>query len=1854
MNSPLVSAGYELNKRTGVWQRPQYDGIAYSDGDDIEARIAQVISEARDVSVLSTELVVHCTDWASRYHLSPERSNILRPIESLLSGDVLEVGAGCGAISRYLGECGGNIISLEGSPRRAAIARDRTRDLENVSVVSDNFDAFQCDRLFDVVVLIGVFEYASMFMSGERPAVRMLDRLRSFLKPSGKLIIAIENQLGLKYFAGAPEDHLSVPMYGIEGRYRHGQPETYGRKTISDMLGTSGFESVEFLAPFPDYKFPSSVISERGFADPDFDASALAWQSVWQDEQLPDTLAFNPTLVWSTVARNGLGIDLANSFLLVASNDSSAPIHSSHLAWHFATSRRANFCKITQFVRDASGIEVRYFPLSKVQGVVHPQALLRHSLPSRADYVKGECLSLRLIRILSQEHWRIEDLVEFVKFYFECLARIASRDGVQFDSQDPQSQLPGSLFDCIPQNVMVTESGELVFIDQEWAFDGPLELGYLLHRALFPAFHGAEKCAPGCDDSIQSRLGLFLAVVKKLGWSLTPEAVSQYAQLESRIIEEVIPKSVSCEGLVAWMNSPLKTRSNFSRVLSDRNALIADLAASNAELAASNTELAASNTELAASNTELAASNAELAASNADLKQELIDRDRCIADLTAIAEERSARITWQSNEFSQKLTECHLEISQLSSQVATHKSHIQQIMASRSWKLTQPMRSLFGSMRLAHGGVRLAQRKIGRDGLTKTVVQVLHEARQDGVGTVCRMIATKGAQTPRFNDKEALGVHEKKSPNVSVVPYYIDPNLESPGPESIGTFSLAVHLHVFYVDMLQDLCERLANIRRPFDLYVSVCHGASRSDVKRQLRAQLPHARKVSVKRVPNRGRDIAPLIVTFGKALSRYDIIGHFHTKKSVHNHDLQTWCRDILDLLLGQPGSNGAHVGHIFKQLMTSAKVVFPEGRREIIQDRERWGGNREIAQTILQRHTQWSVEDFPVIEFPEGSMFWARSATVRNMLSLPLTFEDFPPEPIEADGTLAHAIERLILAFAASHEGRNLRLHKGDSIPDYRFYEPQEDFSRSIIHSDIKVLSFYLPQFHPIPENDEWHGQGFTEWVKVRSALPLFRGHYQQHIPHNDIGYYLLESPDTLRKQAELMKKAGVYGQVFYHYWFNGRLILEQPAQKLLANPDIQMPFCFCWANENWTRRWDGNESEILLAQDYSEKDAEEFIRYLIPFFQDKRYIRIDERPVLFVYRPSSIPDVQMYLKVWAKECHAHGIKDPYVVAVLTRGAKTPLEFGMDAGVERVLHDWTAGSVPDIRDSLQQYTAMNGSALSYPAVADFYSSQTEAKDFTYFRSIIPMWDNTARYGAEAFVVHGSTPEYFQKWLEKLVGYSKKTLPEDRRFLLVNAWNEWAEGAHLEPDSRFGYSYLNSVGRALSDIEYSDQFTTPGSAGTSLIVHLDLPPCFKSHLERDPDFARRFSLLLSNSSIMAAYDVTIDEDSAELVPGVQRSTRANADFIVEFRQPAFFSTKCIEELIQFARCKSESVTVPNFYGSEALVKVSSNNSVESFDAYFSPIVVYPGRMPDGGFKNFRMCSHAPCFLTGTNTMPDFELPVVTTVIRFHTSADLNLLAHALGCLVAMRNCICVPLVATQDLTPSQVEELSALLASFPWHANHPPIVRHYQSPQGNTDIRSRMLNESLRQVRSQYAAFLDYDDLLMPHAYEWLIDRLKHTGKAVAFGRVYSTTYSVSRSLFIERTKGYEYGYSYADFLRQNHAPLHSFLLDLSKLDVSALLYHEEQRYMEDYFLTLQLFTEQNCDWESLRFNCYIGDYIHSVDRPHTLAFTDDAERQKILKDSAYVSCENHITNLRLALLEASGSSICQTEEIRVSNNG
>lgn len=1240
--------------------------------------------------------------------------------------------------------------------------------------------------------------------------------------------------------------------------------------------------------------------------------------------------------------------------------------------------------------------------------------------------------------------------------------------------------------------------------------------------------------------------------------------------------------------------------------VSDREAAVAAqvLAGLEAQFADTRRRLLTADDQLADAGRRLQAGD-QLAAS---LQGEIRDLERRLADQAEGIANRDRELHWRAQVIDAR--DRHL---------AEALRSLHEYRNSTSWRVTAPLRYVVHQLRRVAKVVRTIRRAIGRKGgvLPTAAVTARVLATEGPAGVVARLRQEAHRDRPLLA-AELPAVQGRGGPRF--VPHYVDPNVDRSPVTAAWHHLLGIHLHVPAGASMTGATERLAKLPFAFDLYVSLADAGERRAVV-QLRSALPRARTVAVEEVAADTHPMVAMVACFGQHLAGCDIVAHLRADAVAD-----------LDKIVSPRDGSGGRVEHLLELLRERAKLVYLDSAPgwdlpgEDVDARDPHVG---LASRLLAGAGAMALDDFPSTVAPAGGAFWARQSAVKPFLALPLALSE-----ARQGTTPSMALERLLIALAAEAPGDFLRLTTVDAIPDFRYYEPQRDYSALNRHPDVKVLAYYLPQFHPIPENDEWHGAGFTEWTKVRAADPLFAGHYQQHIPHPDIGYYLLDSPATLAKQAELMRQSGVYGQVFYHYWFTGKLILEEPAQMLLANPDIAMPFCFCWANENWTRRWDGNESEILLGQNYSTDDARNFIRYLIPFFKDARYIKVDGRPMLYVYRPSSIPDCGAYLKVWEEECQRAGLARPYMVAVLTRGAVDPRDFGMDAGVERVLHDWTDGQVANIVPTLDTYQPLQANVLPYGAVADFYAAQGAERDFTYFRSITPIWDNTARYGERAYALHGSTPALFQSWMRKLVEQAEAHLPADRRFVLVNAWNEWAEGAHLEPDTRYGYAYLNSVGRVLADRPFDGD---PGEATVPATTRLfvEVAASARAALRHDSSLAQRFYHCLARSGALRQCEVSTDaEELAERLGFTSGGQAAcdRADYILQIREIALFEADTIEKLLSTATAVAGSAVMANPYGRiEDPLAVCENGSVAADTALKAHLLLLPVAARNHRRINVRLRSDAHTYLAPASDLPVEARHAVTTVIRFHKSGDLPSLRGALYCLLAMQDCLVRPLIAAQDLSERQRGELIACLADFPWFKGYEPVVEYHESPGGRGDLRSRMLNESLRAVRTRYAGILDFDDLLFPHAYRWLIGRMRSQDKAIAFGRVFSTAYDGDKGLILERKRSFQYGYSYDEFVGHNHAPTHSFLIDAERVDFKVTVYHDDQRYMEDYLLALQIFRRDNADWEGLKDNMYVGDYIHSIQRAHTLAISDEAERERLLNDPLYQRCERYIQDMR-----------------------
>ncbi|MBX9400134.1 glycoside hydrolase family 99-like domain-containing protein [Lysobacter sp. BMK333-48F3] len=348
-------------------------------------------------------------------------------------------------------------------------------------------------------------------------------------------------------------------------------------------------------------------------------------------------------------------------------------------------------------------------------------------------------------------------------------------------------------------------------------------------------------------------------------------------------------------------------------------------------------------------------------------------------------------------------------------------------------------------------------------------------------------------------------------------------------------------------------------------------------------------------------------------------------------------------------------------------------------------------------------------------------------------------------------------------------------------------------------VRLVAYYLPQFHPIPENDKWWGKGFTEWTNVGKAMPMFEGHYQPRLP-GEFGYYDLRNPQIMRDQAALARRHGIEAFCFHYYWFDGHRLLESPVEAFLKDPSIDIGFCLCWANENWSRRWDGSEQDVLIAQNHSPEDDIAIIDDLIRAFRDPRYLRVDGKPVMIIYRAAILPEVKETLARWRRRCIEQGIGEIHLVAAQSFGLTDPLSLGFDAGVEFPPH---GVRIPERQEEyLHFHDDSKMTIYDYRDVVETESAR-DYPDYRLYRCAMPGWDNTARKGKRAHAFSNSSPGGFRRWLDALIDQSMRHVPAGERLIFVNAWNEWAEGAYLEPDRRYGYANLMACHGALTRVE-------------------------------------------------------------------------------------------------------------------------------------------------------------------------------------------------------------------------------------------------------------------------------------------------------------------------------------------------------------------------------------------------------------------------------------------------------------------
>lgn len=1564
----LLEVRYVLDEDSGVYLRADRDDFAYSDGDEVEARLAAIVSSAKDLSLFSPELQREQTDWPSIYHLSPTRANLLRPVQDLLkSADVLEVGAGCGAVTRFLGEAGARVIALEGSMRRASIAAARCRDLPNVAVVNDKFEEFEQIAKFDVISLIGVLEYSRIYGTGSDPVMTMLRHAYELLKEDGVLIVAIENQLGLKYFAGAREDHLGVAMAGVENRYPEQGVVTFGRVELQRRIASAGFSNSEIALPFPDYKLPTAIILPAGYSEEArFPASILASQSARSDPQLPERTLFSLGQTFAVAGENALLADLSNSFLLLAGKSASSPTFTKAapdtLAAQFASNRQGGFTKQSLFVDSGDGINVVRSRLTNTPAPA--SALLKQKLETERFY-SGRHWGQALEAIVSIPGWSVDQIAVWLDVWLKALQVHAEPQAD--NSGNTEVLLSGDFFDALPRNLIVGEDAAH-FFDLEWTTSTPLSLGFMIFRAINSSFISASRIAPPAEHRLAHVPTLIRAVSRQLGFIITQTQIESHYDAEASYQDEVLGILRSAPSQSAMDAFYLPVSRTVDAMLSESDAN--ELAKLDSELQATSTKLqeveAALEAERAhvleleqahgATQALLTSAEAEVAAAlsaglaqsaahcdleakndfyvkeNARLQSllevaqdrvsvrdgELSDlhealqqsrtnikeredeitqlqismdqsiqaREDKIAGLQAFMDQSTqatedkiaglqafmdqsiqardneinrlwglvgeaagseAEFTRLQHEANQALTALNMSSSDASSAeglAAQLTARLVEIRESNSWRWMAPLRSLRYSLFSAR---RYLGRKVAAPivGTLVTTSKAAYRALPvpqrtkmalksaifrstgpllSGTNAYRRWDAYRRTYAPYIENRgsesaagpllqnalwEIDGVREWS--DYGIVERRIRAAAEaeaaSAAPTAFKTLSFA---HGSLVEIASKiklpapsespevtiLIPTYNHIRMTLECIASICANAAGGPSFEILVADDASTDETAatLARIPNLRVLTQPQNLGFLRNCNESSRSAHGRVLVLLNN-DVQVvsgWLSALKNCLDADPtiGAVGPRIVYPSGYLQEAGTSLRRDGTSNMIglnadPDMDRFAFDRDVdycSGACLMMRTS----DFMEL----GGFDESYAPAYCEDSDLCMRFRQNGRRIVYCSGaTVVHHLSKTSDSMPSDYKlsciARNLTSFTNRWAADLDSMD------------DVRAIAFYLPQFHPIPENDAWWGPGFTEWTNVTKARPNFVGHYQPRVPA-DLGYYDLRVTEVMEKQAELARRYGLHGFCYYYYWFGGHRLLERPIEQMLASGRPDMPFCLCWANENWTRRWDGQEHDVLMAQKHSDSDDEAVIRDLIRYFRSPHYIRVGGRPLILVYRVTLFPDFARTAAIWRQVCKDEGIGDIYIAQVesfeLASSGISPMKLGCDAAVEfppQGMADPISLDSPILNPDFQ------GAVVDYRDIAVKYATR-DMPAYKRFLGVMPGWDNTARRQNNSYAFVNSTPGAFQAWTEATIARTKEQFSGDERLIFINAWNEWAEGAYLEPDRRFGHSFLEAFANA------------------------------------------------------------------------------------------------------------------------------------------------------------------------------------------------------------------------------------------------------------------------------------------------------------------------------------------------------------------------------------------------------------------------------------------------------------------------
>lgn len=597
----------------------------------------------------------------------------------------------------------------------------------------------------------------------------------------------------------------------------------------------------------------------------------------------------------------------------------------------------------------------------------------------------------------------------------------------------------------------------------------------------------------------------------------------------------------------------------------------------------------------------------------------------------------------------------------------------------------------------------------------------------------------------------------------------------------------AVVCHIYYEDLYQEMLDVIRRVPSA-DIYISLVEGAS-NDLIETIKKDLPGC---YVQTFRNHGRDVYPFVKFIQSGmLYKYEAVLKIHGKlsrndKAIYDFDGESWRKKIFNELVPLDG-----VDRLISSFLSSTKAGILCHEDYIYGEKHIGSNEANLQMLCASLGLEFDLEEF---KFPAGTMFWIKPWLLRHIDALDLKVDDFDQEPLAVDGTMAHAIERFIgvITIKAGCE----------ILPVSEVKNPNTD---SLVQGDgVDVIAFYLPQFHPIKENNIWWGEGFTEWSNVSKTRPLFKTHYQPRIPA-ELGYYDLRMNSVQERQAEMAGEHGLTAFAFYHYWFSGKTLLQKPIEDFVNNENIDFSFLLCWANENWTRSWDGLNKDILLEQCYEDGWEVKYAEDISVYLKSPKYYRRGGRPVLLIYNVSAIPNCKKCMDSMREAFVEFGVGDVEIVAVWFYGVEYDAAlYGVDGFSEFPPHRLDfIGARSDILPMLDE--EFSGNIYNYEAMVNAKIQLIKSNsNLDVELGVMCGWDNSARRLLKSDIFHGATPAIFRKWFAVAYqGSLNRKLSTKKPILFINAWNEWAEGAYLEPDVKYGTGYLEAIDSVIKQLD-------------------------------------------------------------------------------------------------------------------------------------------------------------------------------------------------------------------------------------------------------------------------------------------------------------------------------------------------------------------------------------------------------------------------------------------------------------------